>query len=499
MVLTEIVDDRRLEANSRLDPKVKSEQGQFMTSRHIAQFMASLFKNQNDNEIRLLDAGAGVGSLTAAFVKEFCNRSNEIRHIIVKAYETDSILAQYLLNTFADCHRECCEVDITFAPQLIEDDFIVAGVSQLLKGVKPEYQFTHAILNPPYKKIRSESQHRQFLSSIGIETVNLYTGFLSIIIKMLAPGGQLVAIIPRSFCNGPYFKPFRQLLLDEMSLRHIHIFESRVDAFKDDEVLQENIILYAVKGQSQEQVTLSVSPGADFDCMSSRTVDFCQIVSPSDPDHFIHIVVNEDDQYFVDRMDTLPCTLSDLGIDVSTGPVVDFRLKEYLRNNPETGAVPLIYPSHCREYFVAWPLLNGKKPNAIMDVEPVSKWLYPNGHYVVVRRFSSKEEPRRVIAAILDPENIQAEKIGFENHLNVFHRNRQGLYPELSRGLAVYLNSTLYDMCFRQFSGHTQVNVTDLYNLRYPSLATLESLGRRVNDNTFLTQQCIDEWIEELF
>ena len=88
--------------------------------------------------------------------------------------------------------------------------------------------------------------------------------------------------------------------------------------------------------------------------------------------------------------------------------------------------------------------------------------------------------------------------IGFENHLNVFHCNHQGLSPELARGLAVYLNSTLYDVCFRQFNGHTQVNVKDLYTLRYPDLATLETLGKRVVDDAFPMQDEIDGWMAGL-
>jgi adenine-specific DNA-methyltransferase len=100
-------------------------------------------------------------------------------------------------------------------------------------------------------------------------------------------------------------------------------------------------------------------------------------------------------------------------------------------------------------------------------------------------------------AAAHDPRRVPGENIGFENHLNVFHRNHQGLPSELARGLAVYLNSTLYDVCFRQFNGHTQVNVKDLYNLRYPDLTTLETLGNRVSDNAFPTQDEIDGWIEK--
>ena len=44
----------------------------------------------------------------------------------------------------------------------------------------------------------------------------------------------------------------------------------------------------------------------------------------------------------------------------------------------------------------------------------------------------------------------------------------------------------MVDRHFRQFSGHTQVNATDLRSLRYPQRATLERiadrLGERIDD-----------------
>ena len=135
-----------------------------------------------------------------------------------------------------------------------------------------------------------------------------------------------------------------------------------------------------------------------------------------------------------------------------------------------------------------------------MDVDSTQKWLYPNGHYTVVRRFSSKEERRRVVASIHDPSTVPGKKIGFENHLNVYHQDKQGLTQAVARGLAVYLNSTFYDVCFRQFNGHTQVNVKDLLTLRYPDLAVLERLGERIEGFVFPSQKVVDSWIEqELF
>ena len=62
-----VMDKRRHEANARLDPKTKGALGQFMTPYKIAECMAGLFKNRQ-NAV-LLDAGAGIGSLTVAASK----------------------------------------------------------------------------------------------------------------------------------------------------------------------------------------------------------------------------------------------------------------------------------------------------------------------------------------------------------------------------------------------------------------------------------------------
>jgi adenine-specific DNA-methyltransferase len=96
----------------------------------------------------------------------------------------------------------------------------------------------------------------------------------------------------------------------------------------------------------------------------------------------------------------------------------------------------------------------------------------------VVRRFSSKEEKRRIVASVVDPSIFtDAHMLGFENHLNVFHDNKRGLPQTLAYGLMVFLNTTAVDEYFRRFNGHTQVNATDLKLLKYPSRDALITLG----------------------
>lgn len=495
----EKADIYRLEISKTLDPKEQSDLGQYLTPLQVAEFMASLFYDTSE-DIVLLDPGAGTGTLTAAFIQNMAERKLKPQIIRAICYELDLQMASYLEATLKDCEILGKNNDIDISGNINNVDFINWGVEQLVsQGTlfeTPIPNFSHCIMNPPYKKIRSDSEHSNLLRRINVEASNLYSAFLSIAIKLLSVGGELVAIVPRSFCNGPYFRSFRKLLIDNMRLRHIHVFVSRNKTFKDANVLQENIIIYAVKVPGQDKVIITSSDGPGFETMTQREVPFVDIVKPNDPDKFIHIAPTETDQMVVNRINVFSTTLDELNLDVSTGPVVDFRLREDIRQHPLDNTYPLIYPSHISMNFVEWPNLSSKKPNAIQESDNSKRWLMDNGWYVVVRRFSSKEERRRIVAAIHSPERVPGDKIGFENHLNVFHHRKKGLDPVFAKGLATYLNSSLLDRYFRQFSGHTQVNATDLRMLHYPDAETLIRIGSKVQD-IFPEQEKIDMIIDK--
>jgi adenine-specific DNA-methyltransferase len=185
----------RKEANGQLDPKRKSALGQFMTPSTVAKYMASLFRARPASIIRLLDPGAGVGSLTAAFLDRFL-AGEGVEQIEIAAYEVDEVLQKYLTGTLKEYRAPARASGVEIHSNVIADDFIDAMCRPLLRGVQP--RFTHAILNPPYKKIHSDSDHRIMLRQAGIETVNLYTAFLALTIEAMEDGGEIVAIVPRS-------------------------------------------------------------------------------------------------------------------------------------------------------------------------------------------------------------------------------------------------------------------------------------------------------------
>ncbi len=103
-----------------------------------------------------------------------------------------------------------------------------------------------------------------------------------------------------------------------------------------------------------------------------------------------------------------------------------------------------------------------------------------DGYYVVVRRFSSKEEKRRIFASVVAPDKLPTKHVTFENHLNFFHARKHGFAKNLAYGLCAYLNSSIVDEHFRKLSGHTQVNASDLKNMPYPSNDKLEKIGEVV-------------------
>ncbi len=484
------VEQTRLRVSKKTEAKKKSQFGQFFTPERTAQFMAGLFRPGINGDCRLLDAGAGIGSLSNAFLERFLSKDFIFSKIELTAFELDESLHEDLGRILS---KNISNIPLTY--NILGGDFIENAVFQIQFG---QGNFTHAILNPPYKKINSNSNYRLLLRQVGIETVNLYSAFVALVLLLMAPGGQVVAIIPRSFCNGPYYRPFRDFLLKLAAIKHLHLFDSRTKAFKDDEVLQENIIIRLERGGRQGPVTISTSTDDSFTDLVTHEYPFEQIILPDDPERFIHVPTSPV-KNIIDLYRAKFISLAELGINVSTGPVVDFRVTEHLSELAGPGTVPLLYPSHFSSSGIEWPKVGLKKPDSIKLNRDTEKWLYPNGFYCVVRRFSSKEERRRIVASVVAPAAFEgAPMLGFENHLNVFHFNKGGLPQELANGLAVFLNSTAVDENFRRFNGHTQVNATDLKMMKYPSLAVLNELGEWALENGVLTQTMIDEMVGRL-
>ncbi len=104
----------------------------------------------------------------------------------------------------------------------------------------------------------------------------------------------------------------------------------------------------------------------------------------------------------------------------------------------------------------------------------------PTRNYVLLRRFSAKEERRRLTASWFLRAEGTRPYLALENHLNyVYHADRELTVDEVY-GLTSLFNSALLDRYFRIISGNTQVNATEIRTIPFPTLERVAAIGQRV-------------------
>lgn len=450
----------RARRSTTISDDLRQKFAQHLTPLETAKLATSMF-DPPPAGARALDLGAGTGMLSAALVDRF----PDVVELV--AVESDREVIPYLDDTLS-----------TLAPpsRVIVGDALSAEVQRNLSG------FDLAILNPPYGKLGAKDPRQSLLPT---HVPNLYAAFILIAAQTLNPGGQLVAIVPRSWMNGTYFAPFRTALLSTMSLDSIHIYGRRDAVFKDSSVLQE-VMLVKLSRRAQAE-TIVVSTSTDHVGTVTRATH------PAS--HLIHrefVSIEPHPQ----PSDGLSHTLKDLGLTPSTGRVVDFRNRECLRM--DNGQFPLIYPVNFKNGGILHPVFGKKAQYFTLAKEEDRRLLVDPGVYLLVKRFSAKEERRRVVAAVLDTPT----SIAIENHVNVIHAGRTGrtvtpLPLITAQGLSLWLNSTRFDELFRAVSGSTQVNAGDLKTLPMPSPERVAQLG--VCYRAGMDQEEIDACIQGVF
>ena len=303
----------------------------------------------------------------------------------------------------------------------------------------------------------------------------------------------MVYIIPRSWTSGAYFKKFRQYFLTQGKLEHIHLFVSRSKVFDKEDVLQETIIIKVRKtNKSPEKVKITSSKSnKDFDEITSLTVPYSLVVSGED--YYVYLVTNNEEVAVLERLHRFNCTLPDIGVKMKTGLTVDFRNRDILRDDEEDGAIPLFYSQHIKQGTVHFPIQK-EHEYVVTDQRGL---MQDNKNYLFVKRFTAKEEPRRLQCGIYLAKNYpKYEKISTQNKINFI----DGLLGEMSEclvyGLYVLFNSTLYDEYYRILNGSTQVNSTEVNSMPVPNIEIIQEMGRKLMKTKDLSESSCDLILE---
>lgn len=472
MQLVSEVARRSVKRRSFITDAEQKRWSQYFTEPEVARYMASLIAGPESETCRVLDPGAGTGILGFAVTEHLLGAGYQSVELV--AIEPEPKVREDLAKVKKQAESRYGD---RLSVSIKEADFLEMGDLRL--DVEPIAPFDVVIANPPYYKM-SPSDKR------GGDSPNIYSRFMEVSAKLLKRGGELCYIIPRSYTSGYYFKRFRKRFHATMDLVRVHMFDSRKDAFKNDGVLQENIIVYYRKGKpSEKSVVISSSSGAgDIYTPRNLEVNHSDILRPGDPNGVLSLPITRSDLDLMKLFDALPGRLRDYGLEISTGPVVPFRARPLLaKKGDDASTYPLLWMQHVRDGIVTWPLGEGfRKGERILKDAPV-ELLVPNGNYVLMRRFSAKEEKKRIVAAVLLMGELPFEYLGFENHLNFIHRPGGQLEEREVFGLAGLLNSSYVDGYFRISSGNTQASATEMRSLPLPAMATIRTIGAELKND----------------
>lgn len=456
--------------------------GQFFTPAELGVYLASL-STFTGPEARLLDPGFGTGVLACALAEHLVETSPSLVTIHLDVYELDAGVLPYAQASLAYLAQWLTAQHVMLQAQLQPEDFILSAFEAELQNpalIIPRYDVV--IANPPYFKVYQSDARNALLRPHQLDQPNIYALFVIQATLLTRPGGELLFLIPRSFCSGLYFKKFRIFLYRYLRLDVFHLFHSRDQAFKKDAVQQENIILKATRqdAASEHDYPLLITSSAgthDLAAVEQIQCSLHEIVDLHSREKVLFLPTTPVERTIIKLLKTWRHRLHDFGIHVSTGPVVAFRTTDYLRITPEEGYAPLFWVDCVQRGSIDWPK-PPSRPQYLVPIEGRRALLLPTRNYVMLRRFSAKDDKHRLIAApFLAAKWRQYEGVGIENKLNYFYSRTGELTDAQTIGLAALLNSDLYDTFFRIFNGNTQVSATEARAFPMPPLATIEKIG----------------------
>jgi adenine-specific DNA-methyltransferase len=125
-----------------------------------------------------------------------------------------------------------------------------------------ENSLIYIISNPPYFKLSKDDKKTIAAKELVSGQPNIYSIFMGIAAKLLSKNGELIFITPRSFASGNYFKAFRELFFNTVQIDKIHLFNSRKDTFNRDSVLQETVVIKAIREKINPNKNVLVSSSA---------------------------------------------------------------------------------------------------------------------------------------------------------------------------------------------------------------------------------------------
>ena len=466
--------------------KDKKHKGQFFTPLAISQFMGRLATPSEKDSVSVLDPGCGLAILSCALIEHLVEDS-KLETIALTLYETDKNVVPLTGIVLSYLQEWCKKQGIRMNYQLNESDFVLDKCEYLdsddsiFGAMNVGERFDYIISNPPYFKLAKDDVHTRSCASIVDGQTNIYALFMAICTKLLENDGQMIFITPRSFASGRYFQSFRDFLFRHVHIDLIHLFNTRKDTFSKDEVLQELVITRMHPAGEVTNIIVSFSQGIrDLDQPHQKEYPATDIVDVDSVEKVVYLPVDSRDEAILSMFRSWDGNMEKYGIKISTGPVVAFRAHDFIVSEPGKDTVPLYWLHNVVKMLCDHPVQKKDKGQYIKVTSETKTALLPNKNYVLLRRFSSKDDSSRLVAAPYFGNMSQYEAVGIENKLNYIYRPKGHLRRDEVIGLTALLDSEMFDAYFRTFNGNINVSATELRMMPLPPIETIREIGRKI-------------------
>lgn len=431
----------------------KKRRGQHFTPYSMAAQLAVMATPSNHDNAVIADPGAGTGILSTSLASHL-QSNDHTDNFSLYGFETDERLHDDLAQAWSFFTNQAN----TSSQFTIDEDFTCYAEQLMTTGTIDGKQKPHYITtNPPYNKLSSTSSLGTLLKAHGVPVSNLYAAFTVLAVQWLETDGHLLAVLPRSFCSGVYFKAFRRFLKDTISIEHITLYKSR-SCFKN--VLQENLLICARKRPQQQRVRITVANDPNSRPEYDLVLPAADILGD---EHWALPRSIDDINLFIQNR-RRPTTFNDSDYALSTGKVELHRVQ---------GDTPtrIIYSSDF-DNRGTWTWAEKRKPRYVNTLPKQCLSLPSAGGYIVLKRISSNdgESPKRIMPAWLSRKTVGSDTIALENHVQYIHRAGKALSDSEGQQLLSFFHSEEAQALMRTINGTTQINKSDIGALGIPSI-----------------------------
>lgn len=473
--------------SKKLDKKKQKEISHYSTPNNIAEYMAKRLVNQkikNPKKIKILDPGAGTGILGIILILKLIVLY-PTSHFSLVAYENDSVISKLLYKNLDLLRNWLRNRSYSFSFEIKNNDYILEENSLLQNpAFKHEKNYDFIIANPPYKKVKKNSLYVETMPFIVYGASNKYSFFLAKSVIELKDNGTMAYIVPRSWMSGTYFKNFRNFIFKFGSVIEIHSFNDRNNFFGTSQVLQELVIIIFQKKHFKSINYYNHDSLKMMGKDSKISANVNEVIVG--PEKKVYNITNLEQLRIANLFRSFGNRFSDIGIKMHTGLTVCFRNKKFLRNKPSENTVPIFYSQNLKKSGIE---LNKNQGQYITMEHP--GFLQNNKNYLFIKRFSTKEEKRRIQISFYNAREFSNySKISTDNKLN-FVSSKDN---ELLKGVFLVMASTKFDIYYRLLNGNTQVNSSEINEMYFPSKKFIKHLSKNISINNIvhLSQQDID-------